>query len=75
MTICNILSTLPVGDDTAVVAEGERALFRQGTGILDENGKPFEVKSVGLDGIKEEDPGDKFTLLIAGSFSSEKLFV
>ena len=45
MIVCSILNTLPIDDNTAVVVEGSRDLFRSGTGVLDENGKPYVVLS------------------------------
>ena len=76
MTVCNVLSTLPIGEDTAVVVGGSRELFKNGTGILDEKGKPYEVLSVGMDeNIETEDVSNRASLLIKGSFASTKLFV
>ena len=76
MTICNVLSTMTIGDNTAVVVDGSGELFRNGIGILDENGKPFEVLSVGMDNmINAEDILNKTSLLLNGCFTSKKLFV
>lgn len=76
MTICNVLSILPVDGDTAVVVDSPRMLFKNGIGILDENGKPFEVLSVGMESptnlVAES---EKTSLLLAGKFSSKKIFV
>ena len=38
MTVYNVLRTLPIGDDTAVVIDGGRELFRNGIGVLDDKG-------------------------------------
>ena len=54
MTICNVLSTMSVGNNTAVV-DGSGELFRNVMGILDENGKPYEVLSVGVDSMVDAD--------------------
>ena len=77
MTVCKVLSTLPVGEDTAVVVEGAAKLFKNGTGILDESGKPYVVLSVGMEGghVDLDDVINKECLLIEGKFSSKKLFV
>lgn len=76
MTVCNVLDTLTIGNDTAIVVDSSRELFRNGTGILDENGKPFEVLSVGLDDIIDMDAdSEKASLLLSGKFSSHKIFV
>ena len=76
MTICNVLKTISVGDNTAIVVDGSGDLFRNGTGILDEKGKPYEVLSVGMDMIvNEEDRIGKTTLLLTGDFLSSKIYV
>ncbi len=76
MTICNVLSTMTVGDNTAVVVDGSGELFRNGMGILDDNGKPYEVLSVGMDSmINTDDILNKTSLLLNGSFISKRMFV
>lgn len=78
MTICNVLNILPIDDNTAIVVDVPRKMFRNGTGILDENGKPYEVLSVGMERIGDYDYDNvlnKTSLLIAGRFSSKKIFV
>ena len=76
MTIYKVLSTLKIDENTAIVVEGPRELFRNGIGILDENGKPYEVLSVGMDGGVDIDSIDNRTsLLINGSFVSDRIFV
>lgn len=76
MTVCDVLRILPIGNDTAVVIDGGRELFRNGTGVLNDEGKPFVVLSVGMDLIEEfNDVEDKTSLLIKGSFKSKLLFV
>ncbi len=76
MMVYNVLRTLPIGDDTAVVIDGGRELFRNGIGVLDDEGKPFVVLSVGMDVIEDfNDVEDKTSLLIKGSFKSKMLFV
>ncbi len=76
MTICNVMSTLPIDENTAVVVDGARELFRNGMGVLDEKGKPFEVLSVGMDNIigSDTEPA-KVSLLIAGRFNSQKMYI
>lgn len=76
MTICNVLSILPIEENTAVVVDSPRKIFKNGIGIMDENGKPYEVLSVGMDcGLSADKTTEKTSLLIAGNFSSKKLFV
>ena len=76
MTIFNVLKTMTIGNNTAVVVEGPGKLFRNGIGILDESGKPYEVLSVGMPNVfNTEDLSDKTSLLVNGDFSSNKMFV
>ncbi len=76
MTICHVLSTMSVGNNTAVVVDGSGELFRNGMGILDENGKPYEVLSVGMDSMVDaDDILNKTSLLLNGSFISKRMFV
>ncbi len=75
MTICKVLSTLEIGNNTAIVVDSSRELFKNGIGILDENGKPFEVISVGMSNDIELSDATKTSLLIAGKISSEKIYV
>ncbi len=77
MTICKVLSTLPIDENTAIVVEGSRELFRNGIGILDESGKPYEVLSVGMDDSADAtiESIDKSSLLVRGTFSSSRIYV
>ena len=77
MTICRVLSMLPIDDNTAIVVEGSRELFRNGIGILDESGKPYEVLSVGMDDNidAKSESFDKSSLLVSGTFSSSRIYV
>ncbi len=76
MTIYNVLSAMIIDDNTAVIVDGSGELFRNGMGVLDENGKPFEVLSVGMDcALKTEDVLNKTSLLLKGNFLSKRMFV
>ena len=75
MTICNVLATMTIDDNTAVAVEGKRELFYNGIGVLDENGKPFEVLTVGMNYFTDvNDLMDKTPLLIKGNFVSKKMY-
>lgn len=75
MTIYNVLSKLTVGADTALVIEGPRELLKNGIGVLDENGKPFEVLSIGMDNLISFDNAlNRTSLLISGKFESKNYF-
>ena len=76
MTVFKVIGRMSVGDNTAIVVDGKGNLFHNGVGILDENGKPYEVLSVGMDsGINVEEMLNKTSLLIEGNFVSSKLFI
>ena len=76
MTICNVLGMMPIGDNTAIIVDNDGELFRNGIGILDEEGRPFEVLSVGMDsGVESKDMMDKTSLLVKGKFTSNRIFV
>lgn len=76
MTICNVLSMITVGKDTAIVVDGPQEIFYNGIGFLDENGKPHEVLSVGMDGgVDGAGMPMNSALLVAGEFSSKRIFV
>lgn len=76
MTICNVLTTLSIDGNTAILVDGPRKLFKNGIGILDESGTPFTVLSVGMD--QPIDVGNntgKTSLLIEGQMSSKKIYL
>lgn len=76
MTICNVLGSMPIGDNTSIIVDGGGELFRAGIGILDENGKPYEVLSVGMDsGANVDDMLNKTSLLLSGKFMSSRIFI
>lgn len=76
MKIYNVIKVLPVGDNTAVIIDGTGEMFANGTGILDENGTPFEVLSVGMSSSEDFSVADRRAdLLVKGSFRSGRLFV
>lgn len=76
MIIYNVLSTMNIEDNTAVIVDASGELFRNGMGVLDENGKPYEVLSVGMDcALNTEDVLNKTSLLLKGDFLSKKMFV
>jgi len=76
MTICDVLSVISIGDNTAVVVDGSSVLFRNGMEVLDEYGNSFEILSVGVDTMTHaEEIMNKTSLLIKGCFNSDVLFV
>ena len=76
MTVFKVIGRMSVGDNTAIVVDCKGNLFHNGVCILDENGKPYEVLSVGMDsGVNVEEMLNKTSLLIEGNFVSSKLFI
>lgn len=74
--IYSVITTLPIGENTTVLVDGDAKSFKKGIGILDDNGKPFEVLSVGMSCSGDVDELlSKTSLLVKGQFSSKKLFV
>lgn len=76
MTIYKVLGTMPIDENTAVTIDGRGDLFKNGVGVLDENGKPYEVLSVAMTGGENvEEMLTKTSLLIKGSFSSKLMYI
>lgn len=73
MTILDVIDTAPINGDTTVIVRGDDSVLKNGIGILDAEGKPFRIKSVGL----TSGDGDRLTtpLLVEGSFSSTRMYV
>ncbi len=78
MIIYNVLDTIRIGDNTSVLIDGKSTPFKNGVGVLDGNGKPYEVLSVGMSSSSNSDTKEllsKTSLLVKGNFSSDKLYV
>ena len=76
MTICNVVRTMKISKNTAVIVEGPREIFRNGIGVLDDKGNPFEVLSVSIDNVADPEENEtKTSLLLSGRFSSKKMYV
>ena len=73
MTILDVIETAPLNGDTTLIVSGDDSVLKNGIGILDANGKPYKVKSVGL----TSGDGNRITtpLLVEGDFSSYRIFV
>ena len=73
MTILYVVETAPINGDTTVIVKGDDSILKNGIGILDSEGRPFMIKSVGL----TSGEGDRITtpLLVEGTFSSTRIFV
>jgi hypothetical protein len=65
-----------ISENTAVVVDNPRDMFRNGMQVLDGDGKMYEVLSVGIELLNDfASESNKTSLLIAGEFSSDKLYV
>lgn len=73
MKVHNVISKLRIGDNTSIVINDKGKDIYNGIGILDENGTPYVVLSVGMNNTKGE--LKTTTLLIEGEFNSNKIFV
>lgn len=73
MKVHNVISKLKIGDNTSIVINDKGKDMHNGIGILDENGTPYVVLSVGMNNTKGE--LKTTTLLIEGEFNSNKIFV
>lgn len=72
----NVVNTMTVGNNTAVIINGTGEMFGKGTIILNDSGSSYEVMSVGK--INGESLGKKTrnaTLMVKGCFESPLLYV
>lgn len=73
MTILDVIDTAPINGDTTVIVKGDDTVLKNNIGILDADGKPHRLKSVGLTSGTEE--GATTPLLVEGEFVSSKIYV
>ncbi len=73
MTILDVIGTAPINGNTTVIVKGDDSVLKNGIGILDANGKPYRLMSVGLTSGSN---GEKTTpLLVEGDFDSTRIYV
>ena len=73
MTILDVIECAPINGDTTVIVKGDDSILKNDIGILDSNGKPYRIKSVGLtsgEGVRTTTP-----LLVEGNFESSRIYV
>ncbi|MBQ8318979.1 MAG: hypothetical protein IJX85_11595 [Lachnospiraceae bacterium] len=75
MLVYNVIATLPIEENTSVLIDGDGKDFKNGTGVLDDKGFPYEVLSVGMSCGDADEMLKRTSLLIKGNFASEKLYV
>ena len=73
MKVYNVIDTLKIGDNTSVVIGDKGEDIKNGTGILDDKGRPYVVLSVGMSNDKGKI--ETTTLLLEGTFESDKIFI
>ena len=74
MTILEVVGTAPINGNTTVVVKGSGDVLKNGIGILDGEGKPYQVISVGMSS-PDRAFGKTTVLLVGGNFSSNRMFV
>ena len=77
MKVCEVYATMDIDGNTAASVEGGRELYGEGVGILDDNGTPHVILSVGIDCYNHvsDDMFNKSTILIEGKFDSKRLYI
>ena len=73
MTILEVVGTAAINGDTIVIIKGDDSVLKNGIGILDAEGKPYKIISVGL--TSRSDNGNTTPLLVEGVFSSNRIYV
>ena len=73
MTIFDVIETAPINGDTTVIVKGDDSVLKNGIGVLDSNGKPYRIKSVGL--TSRGDGSVTTPILIEGTFNSSRMYV
>lgn len=73
MKVYNVISKLKIESNTSIVIDDKGKDMHNGICILDENGNPYIVLSVGMSNTKGEIKTT--TLLIEGDFNSNKIFI
>lgn len=72
MRAVKVINTLKIGNNTAIILDDKCKDIKNGTAILDDKGKPYIILSVGMDSSKGS--LEKASVLIEGSFKSEKIY-
>ena len=73
MTILEVVGTAAINGDTTVIVKGDDSVLKNGIGILDDEGKPYKIISVGL--TSGSDNGNTTPLLVEGVFASNRIYV
>ena len=73
MRVIEVIDTLKIGNNTSIGIKDKCPEIKNGVGILDENGKPYIVLSVGL--TKTTGEINSTIILVEGDFNSKKIFI
>lgn len=72
----DVLGVLPIGKNTSVIISGDGRHLKNGISIKDENGKSYNLLSIGMDaGKAAKDMGKTTALLIEGGFEAKSIIV
>ena len=75
MTVLEVLDYKPLNGNTAVIVKGDGENLKNGIGILDSNGKPYVLISVGMSSPVSEYSEKSTPILVEGKFASDRIFV
>ena len=75
MTVLEVLDYKPLNGNTAVIVKGNGDNLKNGIGILDSNGKPYVLISVGMSSPISENEDKTTPILVEGTFASDRIFV
>lgn len=73
----NVINTIQIGNTTSVLVHGRGTPFKNGIIVSDTKGEIYKVIAVGMSGsvLDVNNALDKTSLLVEGSFSSNKMYV
>lgn len=73
----NVVNTIRIGNNTAILVDGKGISFKNGMMVSDVEKETYKVISVGMSGgiLDMEHALDKTSLLVEGFFSSNKIYV
>jgi len=73
MRVMKVIDTLKVGNNTLIAVDDPCEDIKNGYGVIDENGKPHEIISIGTNNNKKSI--NITNILIEGDIKAKKIFV
>ena len=73
MKAFEVIDTLKIGNNTSIIIKDKGMDVKNGTALLDDNGKPHVILSVGMNNDKGSI--ETTTLLLEGEFKSKKIYI